>query len=62
MLGRTPRAEPQTALCPRCRGRLATERDRFGVYETCFMCGYARDCHAAPSVLPSDEGKADALS
>jgi hypothetical protein len=56
MLSRPPRSDAQAARCPRCRGRLATERDRFGVYETCFMCGYARDCHAAPSVGGAEAG------
>ena len=29
--------------CPRCRGDLVTESDRFGDFVTCMQCGLCRD-------------------
>ena len=38
------------ARCPRCRGRLEQNRDRYGVYLSCFMCGYVREI-TSPAAL-----------
>jgi len=29
--------------CPRCKGDIMLERDRWGWYEQCIQCGYLRD-------------------
>jgi hypothetical protein len=29
--------------CPRCKGRLLLEKDRYGLYEQCMQCGYIHD-------------------
>jgi len=29
--------------CPRCKGDVVVERDRWGWYEECIQCGYLRD-------------------
>ena len=29
--------------CPRCKGDIVIERDRWGWYEQCIQCGYLRD-------------------
>ena len=37
----SPPAGP--ARCPRCRGRVHQERDSYGSYLSCLMCGYTRE-------------------
>lgn len=29
--------------CPRCNGDLMIDKDEYGWYETCLMCGYLHD-------------------
>lgn len=29
--------------CPRCKGLLLREKDRYGLYEQCMQCGYIHD-------------------
>ena len=29
--------------CPKCKGAVALDRDRYGWYEQCLQCGYQRD-------------------
>ncbi len=29
--------------CPRCKGEIRLDRDEYGWYEECLMCGYTRD-------------------
>jgi len=29
--------------CPRCRGDVVIENDRYGWYEQCLQCGYLRN-------------------
>ena len=29
--------------CPRCRGAVAVEKDRWGLYFLCIHCGYLKD-------------------
>ena len=29
--------------CPRCKGDVRVDRDQYGWYEQCLMCGYMRD-------------------
>ena len=29
--------------CPRCKGYVWLDRDKYGWYEQCIMCGYQRD-------------------
>ena len=42
-------------LCPRCRGRLFTDRDRHGVYRSCFACGFVHELVKGPAIdLPAD--------
>ena len=32
--------------CPRCRGNVYLDKDKFGWYEECLQCGYNRDLQA----------------
>jgi hypothetical protein len=46
-----------TPRCPRCTGPLERHRDRYGVYVSCFLCGYARDLNSVATLdltTPSD--------
>ena len=29
--------------CPRCNGKLEVDKDRYGWYKNCLMCGYLKD-------------------
>jgi len=29
--------------CPRCKGDVLLEKDKYGWYEQCLQCGYLRD-------------------
>lgn len=49
----------EIARCPRCRGRLTIERDRYGAFESCFMCGFTKDRHAGPILNPFAEDKVE---
>ena len=41
--------------CPRCHGRLFTDRDVYGIYSTCFSCGFVHEWLSGPAVdLPGD--------
>ena len=41
--------------CPRCRGRLFTGRDVYGIYSTCLACGFVREWVSGPALdLPDD--------
>lgn len=50
---------PEPQRCPRCRGTLATERDRWGAYDNCFLCGYSRDRQVGPTLLEHGDAAGD---
>ena len=29
--------------CPKCKGTIYLEKDTYGIYEDCAMCGYTHD-------------------
>lgn len=29
--------------CPKCKGYVMLQRDRYGLYEECLQCGYVHD-------------------
>lgn len=33
--------------CPRCKGDVRLDRDEYGWYEECLMCGYMHDVEGA---------------
>jgi len=37
-------------LCPRCHGRLFTDRDRHGAYQSCFACGFVHELVRGPAI------------
>lgn len=39
--------------CPRCRSLLRTERDVYGTYSSCLMCGYVHEWGRPPADLRS---------
>ena len=41
--------------CPRCRGRLYTSRDVYGIYSSCFACGFVREWLSGPAIDLPDE-------
>ena len=42
-------------VCPRCRGRLFTNHDPYGVYSTCFSCGFVHEWMRGPALdLPDN--------
>ena len=56
-----PGAARSAPHCPRCRGRLAAERDRHGVYLSCFTCGFTQDALLGSAVTePDDDAAAEA--
>jgi len=34
---------PRLHSCPKCKGFLMREKDRYGLYEQCMQCGYIHD-------------------
>ena len=34
-------------ICPRCKGDVRLDRDEYGWYEECLMCGYTHDVETA---------------
>jgi hypothetical protein len=36
--------------CPRCKGAVALDKDRYGWYELCLQCGYLRDLESIAQV------------
>jgi len=38
--------------CPRCRGDMALEQDKWGSYRVCIQCGYAQDIPTPAGTLP----------
>ena len=34
---------PRLDRCPKCKGFLMREKDRYGLYEQCMQCGYIHD-------------------
>ncbi|MCH8821152.1 hypothetical protein IID23_01355 [Patescibacteria group bacterium] len=36
-------------ICPRCRGRMRPEVDKYGTYATCFTCGYVHESNLTPA-------------
>ena len=42
------------ARCPRCRGRLAYEQDRYGAYLSCIACGCVLEEQAAAAAGEAD--------
>jgi hypothetical protein len=50
-----PSTQPLSDRCPRCRGRLRAERDRYGAYLSCLFCGYSHDLVSAAVIDLSDE-------
>ena len=57
----TTGARPPHA-CPRCRGRLFTSHDRYGVYSACLSCGYVHDWLGGPAIDLPDDVPADGRS
>ena len=57
-------APPMTARsaprCPRCRGRLAAERDRHGAYLSCFTCGFTQDALLGSALADPDDDATEA--
>lgn len=35
------------SCCPRCKGDVRLDRDEYGWYEECIMCGYVHDMASA---------------
>ena len=43
--------------CPRCKGDVLIDRDEYGWYEECLMCGYTHDLETAVVAVPhNNEG------
>jgi len=36
-------------ICPRCRGRMIPEVDKYGTYATCLTCGYVHESNLTPA-------------
>ena len=49
-----PPTGPGLARCPRCRGRVRRERDRYGSYLTCLLCGYTHELTSAAAIALDD--------
>jgi len=49
--------DPTIRVCPRCRGSMHAERDRYGAFSTCLSCGYVHEFVSPPAVelLEEDE-------
>ena len=46
--------------CPRCKGDMISDSDRYGLYEQCLQCGYLRDFEIAlPRLEPEEEPARD---
>lgn len=45
--------------CPKCKGDVHTNRDRFGCYKQCLQCGLMEDveCRSTFKHLESDSSK-----
>lgn len=41
--------------CPRCKGDVWLDRDEYGWYEECLMCGYTHDLRMAVAASPHNE-------
>ncbi len=46
------------ARCPRCRGRLAFERDQYGAYLSCLACGCVLEEQAAADTAQTTAARA----
>ena len=42
--------------CPRCRGDVLLDSDRYGWYEKCLQCGYEHDLDSIVEAQPVAEG------
>ena len=40
--------------CPRCKGTMGRDRDRFGIFLNCLQCGHIIDLKTVP-LITSDE-------
>ena len=41
---------PRLDRCPKCKGHLLLEKDRFGLYQQCLQCGYLHDLKTFPLI------------
>ena len=48
--------------CPRCRGDMVLDRDKWGSYEQCIQCGYLLDVPNAVNATPSSGEESSATS
>ena len=44
--------------CPRCKGDVLLEKDKYGWYEQCLQCGYLRDMETILVVKQQQADKA----
>lgn len=42
------------SCCPRCKGDVRLDRDEYGWYEECLMCGYMHDLEGTVTVDEHD--------
>jgi DNA-directed RNA polymerase subunit M/transcription elongation factor TFIIS len=47
-------AIPRLENCPKCRGQLLLETDRYGSYQQCLQCGYVHDLQIFPTFISED--------
>jgi hypothetical protein len=43
--------------CPKCRGLLYVDKDFYGIYVTCFSCGWCKDVGTGPAVPKPASGR-----
>ncbi len=49
----SPTSRRIVARCPRCRGRLSFEQDRYGAYLSCIACGCVLEEQDGAAAAPS---------
>lgn len=48
--------EPPPKRCPKCRGNMLVQRDIYGMYGSCMICGYVHDVLTGPVNESRDKG------